>query len=298
MLSNLLQLSLKDKLFIVEPVPSIIDGLDYETFSYYFDQLMLTQDSLNQDLCGPNYTRTLITDKTNRKIRFGNALISEANELLDSTSWKHWKNVSDSDMDMDNIATELIDFLHFLPSLLLVNLKVDSNDDTEILIENSPRYINHKVIAWNRLNVPVGKIDDTSLITTTLSVNNLIGSMCNLSHIYNPDVNDIGNDDFKYGSSYIIAFAFGLTYSLHIELFNSTVESIWSEYIVKNTLNRFRANNGYKDGTYIKLWERDVEDNVIAKAIMCENPEFTGELLYKELEEEYARVLDRKVTDA
>jgi len=33
-------------------------------------------------------------------------------------------------------------------------------------------------------------------------------------------------------------------------------------YIGKNCLNRFRQDNGYADGTYIKMWG-DVEDNVV-----------------------------------
>jgi hypothetical protein len=31
-------------------------------------------------------------------------------------------------------------------------------------------------------------------------------------------------------------------------------------YIGKNALNIFRQNNGYKDGTYVKIWS-DKEDN-------------------------------------
>lgn len=34
-------------------------------------------------------------------------------------------------------------------------------------------------------------------------------------------------------------------------------------YLVKNILNTFRQNNGYKDGSYIKMWN-DEEDNVVA----------------------------------
>jgi dimeric dUTPase (all-alpha-NTP-PPase superfamily) len=49
-------------------------------------------------------------------------------------------------------------------------------------------------------------------------------------------------------------------------------------YLTKNILNTFRQNNGYKDGSYIKMWG-DVEDNVIAfdeasKLIVDENFEY------------------------
>lgn len=40
-------------------------------------------------------------------------------------------------------------------------------------------------------------------------------------------------------------------------------EDVYIAYIVKNCLNKFRQNNGYKDGSYIKDWNGK-EDNVIA----------------------------------
>ena len=43
-------------------------------------------------------------------------------------------------------------------------------------------------------------------------------------------------------------------------------EDVYIAYIVKNCLNKFRQNNGYKDGSYIKYWNGK-EDNVIAYEI-------------------------------
>ena len=43
-------------------------------------------------------------------------------------------------------------------------------------------------------------------------------------------------------------------------------EDVYIAYIVKNCLNKFRQNNGYKDGSYIKNWN-DKEDNVVAYAL-------------------------------
>lgn len=39
-------------------------------------------------------------------------------------------------------------------------------------------------------------------------------------------------------------------------------ESIYSWYLGKSVLNKFRKENGYKDGTYVKVWEDGQEDNV------------------------------------
>ena len=36
----------------------------------------------------------------------------EVAELIESTPWKHWKNIN-SDPDMNNIHVELVDIWHF-----------------------------------------------------------------------------------------------------------------------------------------------------------------------------------------
>jgi len=67
------------------------------------------------------------------------------------------------------------------------------------------------------------------------------------------------------------------------------VPELYKRYVVKNQLNTFRQDHGYKEGTYIKIWDA-VEDNVVAFNIMDEHPHFTPEQLYKKLEEEYKQV--------
>jgi hypothetical protein len=42
-----------------------------------------------------------------------------------------------------------------------------------------------------------------------------------------------------------------------------TNEDVYIAYIVKNCLNKFRQDFGYKDGTYIKEWQGR-EDNIVA----------------------------------
>lgn len=44
---------------------------------------------------------------------------------------------------------------------------------------------------------------------------------------------------------------------------NMSNEDVYIAYIVKNCLNKFRQDNGYKDGSYIKDWNGR-EDNVVA----------------------------------
>lgn len=53
------------------------------------------------------------------------------------------------------------------------------------------------------------------------------------------------------------------------EQLNMSNEDVYIAYIVKNCLNKFRQDNGYKDGTYVKDWKGQ-EDNVIAYEIANE----------------------------
>ncbi|WP_418179732.1 dUTP diphosphatase [Aliarcobacter lanthieri] len=65
-------------------------------------------------------------------------------------------------------------------------------------------------------------------------------------------------------------------------------EDIYIAYITKNCLNKFRQDNGYKEGTYQKIWNGK-EDNVVAFEIANElgaNEELFGQL-YKKLETYY-----------
>ena len=69
---------------------------------------------------------------------------------------------------------------------------------------------------------------------------------------------------------------------------NMSNEDVYIAYIVKNCLNKFRQDNGYKDGSYIKNWNGK-EDNVVAYEIANEwgADEELFEHLYIDLETYY-----------
>lgn len=68
-----------------------------------------------------------------------------------------------------------------------------------------------------------------------------------------------------------------------------TPEFIYTTYIGKNVLNTFRQNNGYKEGTYNKIWDGR-EDNEhlqdILKTLNLESPSISEDL-YKALTAAY-----------
>lgn len=69
-----------------------------------------------------------------------------------------------------------------------------------------------------------------------------------------------------------------------------TIDSLYEKYIVKNCLNKFRQDFGYKNGSYRKMWkyqDKMVEDNVVAFDLVKQNESFKS--LYNALEQEYSK---------
>jgi hypothetical protein len=64
------------------------------------------------------------------------------------------------------------------------------------------------------------------------------------------------------------------------------LNTLYRLYVGKNILNQFRQDHGYKDGSYIKIWDGE-EDNVVMKRIWEENGELTPEKLSHELTKYY-----------
>ena len=74
------------------------------------------------------------------------------------------------------------------------------------------------------------------------------------------------------------------------------LETLFREYIIKNILNGFRQENGYKDGTYIKQWKwmgATAEDNLCVGSLaeLIELDEDFGSNLKKAMEDEYAKTV-------
>lgn len=68
-------------------------------------------------------------------------------------------------------------------------------------------------------------------------------------------------------------YEFKLVYlAFMVNAMGYTAEDLLKTYIAKNTLNIFRQDNGYKDGSYIKIWNGE-EDNVVMARLIENSPE-------------------------
>ncbi|MDA7447968.1 dUTP diphosphatase [Candidatus Pseudothioglobus singularis] len=186
----------------------------------------------------------------NRQISWYRGIYMEVAEAIDSFNWKHWKNIDD-EPDWDNIRVELVDIWHFVMS--------------ESIRINDQSYANKHLDMKAK-----GDYDTDTLIS-------LLEKMLKLSVVSSID-KEINNIREITDTFFIIIS--------HLDI---DVENLYKRYVVKNQLNTFRQQNGYKDGSYIKIWG-GVEDNVVAFDIMNMNPKITPTELYDKLDSAYSKL--------
>ena len=185
--------------------------------------------------------------KENRQISWYRCIYMEAAEAIDSFNWKHWKNIN-VEPDWANIKVELVDIWHFIMS--------------EAIRVGDQSYADQ----YEEIDA-VGDLDPEILLQT-------------LERILALSV------QAKIGDNSVIRETIDLFFVALSHIGMDTAE-LYKRYVVKNQLNTFRQQNGYKDGSYIKIWS-SVEDNVVAFNIMDDNPGITPSELYKQLETAYA----------
>ena len=173
-------------------------------------------------------------------------------EAAEAVESTPWKWWKKGDMDFENFRVEMVDIWHFIMSQIWVTKKRIATEPQEY----SHLFIKHE------------GIDDLDL---TDMVEDLVSLVL----------------EKKAPDKHYIVFIFAnIWYKL-----GYTFDDLYKHYITKNTLNLFRQNNGYKDGTYIKMWG-DVEDNVIAWKL-AEQLEPTNDMndkLYAELITAYSDI--------
>jgi len=194
--------------------------------------------------------------KQGKIIDWKRCIYLEAAELIESYPWKHWKNI-DAKVDSENVKIELVDIWHFVMSEMLRVNKIEGNNLT---IEELANRAN-KIL----LSIEIKKEED--YYKQIEAIENFVKMLfCNF------DLDSFIKSYFELNS--LLDLSFGELYKL---------------YIGKNILNQFRQDNGYKDGTYIKVWNGK-EDNVIMQEILESNNSITPQelmdrlnIIYKEM---------------
>ncbi len=74
-----------------------------------------------------------------------------------------------------------------------------------------------------------------------------------------------------------------------MRLMNMDLNELFRQYVGKNTLNFFRQDHGYKDGSYIKIWHGEEDNEVLANLVTTLDASATDfqKQLYSALEAKY-----------
>ena len=218
--------------------------------------MLQLQNQLNDATNGEDWTKGVT--KNGKTINWKRCIYMECAEMVDSFGWKHWKSI-DVAPDWQNHQIEVVDVWHFIMSLAIEVYAKDLKGTIEdIAIDIS---------ALESLsNIQTDELKFSSQDKVIEKVENLIRIAVS------KDAIDLGE---------LVSEFFDL-----VSMSGLNLETLYRLYVGKNILNQFRQDHGYKEGTYIKVWNGD-EDNVIMKRIWEENSDVTPDMLYKKLEKAY-----------
>ena len=219
--------------------------------------MLKLQQQLNDATNGEGWEKGMT--KNGKVIDWKRCTYLECAELIESYPWKHWKNI-DAQPDYANIQIEAVDIWHFIMSQGLQDYKIKKLGSIETLAEEIRKLPN-----FSRFTAEITateknyyeQIEEVEALMKTLfcedSTEKLMQAFIN------------------------VAIQSGLN-----------LDKLYTLYVGKNILNQFRQDHGYKEGSYIKIWNNE-EDNVTMQSILSTKSDITPEALYAALEKAYPK---------
>ena len=222
------------------------------------ETMLRLQQQLNDATNGTGWEKGIT--KNGKQIDWRRCIWLEAAELVESYPWKHWKNIA-ANPDYANIKIEAVDIWHFVMSEALRVYAVEGRGDIADLATAMSSTEAYRLFASG--DVP----DSGDHYRQIEEVEMLVGML-------------FGNTPVETWTAqfYRVALQSGLD-----------LDALYKLYIGKNILNTFRQDHGYKEGTYIKVWNGE-EDNVVMQRLLEGEETLTPEALYHGLEEVYRRL--------
>lgn len=218
--------------------------------------MLQLQQQLNDSTNGEGWENGVT--RHGKKINWRRCIYMESAEMIDSFGWKHWKSIA-QETDYENLQIEIVDVWHFVMSLLLEFSK--GSESIETLAQRMAQTPEYQKLTTD---IPLMFGNDDVLMTKIENVMRL--SLIPVS------AEMVGA---------LIEEFFELAY---LGALNAT--QLYRLYVGKNILNQFRQDHGYKEGTYIKIWN-GLEDNAVMKEGWETNPDMSPEELYQWLKESY-----------
>ncbi len=179
------------------------------------------------------------------------AVVVEGAEAMEHRGWKWWKK---QQPDMEQLQMELVDIWHFTLSHILLEHAGDQAKSLIFLLNSAAA----TTITFDGNDWVIGELD----LITKLELN----------------------------------IGLAVSRRISIPLFSAllsdcdmTWKELYCQYVGKNVLNFFRQDNGYKEGSYRKIWDGR-EDNEHLVEIMALLPSDAADFqhrLYSSLKDRY-----------
>ena len=167
------------------------------------------------------------------------AVAIEGAEAIEHHGWKWWKK---QDKDLSQLQMELVDIWHFILSEILLRNDDNESAPLEYLLNALSDANNLQLI---ELDNTAYKLKETDLVTKLE-----------------------------------LLIAISVARRIDLGLFESIMrdcELTWTDlfcqYVGKNVLNMFRQDNGYKEGTYRKVWEGREDNEHLVEILESLNPD-------------------------
>jgi len=218
--------------------------------------MLQLQAQLNDSTNGEEWTKGVT--KNGKTINWNRCIYMECAEMVDSFSWKHWKSIN-QEPDWDNLQIEVVDVWHFIMSLAIENYSKEMKGGIEDLALNISQLESFDII-----DTDIKSFESQEVVIT--KVENIIR---------------LSLEQDSLDLELLISEFFDLVVMSGLDL-----QTLYRLYVGKNILNQFRQENGYKDGSYIKIWNGE-EDNVVMKRIWEEDSNIKPDALFKELTKLY-----------
>ena len=220
-------------------------------------QMLQLQQELNDATNGEGWEKGIT--KNGKIIDWKRCTYLECAELIESYPWKHWKNI-DAKPDYENIKIEAVDIWHFIMSQALEDYKIKNLGTLDDLAKNINKLENFSKFTKEIIPTTKDYYAQIEVVETLMKT-----LFCKSS------------TEETIEAFIDVAIISGLN-----------LDSLYTLYIGKNILNKFRQDHGYKDGSYIKIWDGK-EDNVTMQNLLEKNKNLSAEGLYGELKKAYPK---------
>ncbi len=203
-----------------------------------------------------------LQDKMNTKVNsdwlnagygYLRAAMVESVEAIEHHGWKWWKA---QQKDLPQLQMELVDIWHFALSACIIAYKGDIADSAKSIATE---------LASGNTQITFDGVEYDASQQSLLDNLELMTGLCAAKRFSVP------------------------LFMIIVGQCEMTANELYRQYVGKNVLNFFRQDKGYKEGTYIKVWEGR-EDNEhlvdVMDALDLTKPEFS-DLVYDGLSKRY-----------